>query len=91
MHENRSYREKRLRIMNCEIVLDIVRAYQPIAKRDVARQSGLHVCTVGVIVEQLTREGMLRGELVRTSRGRPPIMISIGEKCDLSVLDLKSE
>jgi N-acetylglucosamine repressor len=107
MHENRSYRDfdpggiyperveanpmQRVRLMHREVVLNIVRACQPVSRRDIARQSGLQECTVGVIVKELIREGMMSEELARTSRGRPPSLISIGEKCDLSVLDLNLE
>jgi hypothetical protein len=79
---------RRVRLKHCDVVLNIVRASQPVARGDIARQSGLRVGTVGVIVNQLIREGMITESLSRTSRGRPRSMISVGKKCDLSTLDL---
>ena len=81
----------RTHFRNCEVVLNIVRSCQPVSRKTVARQSGLHECTVGVIIRQLTREGLLREEPTRTSRGRPSGMVFVGERCDLAVLDLKPE
>jgi len=76
---------------NREIVLNIVRSCQPVSRKNIARQSGLHECTVGVIIRQLTREGLLIEERASTSRGRPSHMIFVGKRCDLSILDLKLE
>jgi predicted transcriptional regulator len=76
---------------NREIVLNIVRSCQPVSRKNVARQSGLHECTVGVIIRQLAREGLLSEKQAKTSRGRPSHMIFVGERCDLSVLDLNLE
>lgn len=105
MYEERSYRNvsgvsgerseaspmSRTRFRNREIVLNIVRSCQPVSRKNVARQSGLREGTVGVIIRQLTREGLLSEEPARTSRGRPSHMIFVGERCDLSALDLKPE
>jgi len=81
----------RTHFRNREIVLNIVRSCQPVSRKNIARQSGLHECTVGVIIRQLTREGLLSEQRARTSRGRPSHMIFVGERCDLSALDLKLE
>jgi hypothetical protein len=107
MHGNLSYRDLELdtlysersrtspkqqaHLRNREVVLNIVRACQPVSKKHIARQSGLQECTVGIIVMELIREGIVSEQRAKTSRGRPPFMISIGEKCDLSVLDLNFE
>jgi len=82
---------RRTHSRNCEIVLNIVRSCQPVSRKNVARQSGLHECTVGVIIRQLTREGLLSEKRTSPSRGRPSHMIFVGERCDLSALDLKLE
>jgi hypothetical protein len=107
MHEKRSYRDfdpwqicperieanpmRRVHLMHREVVLNIVRTCQPVSRKDIARQSGLQECTVGIIVTQLIREGMMSEQLGDTPRGRPPCMVSIGEKCDLALLDLNLE
>jgi hypothetical protein len=82
---------QRVYFMHRQVVLNIVRRCQPVTRRDIARKSGLPECTVGSIVIQLTREGMVNEQPARTSRGRPPYMISTGKNCDLSVLDLNIE
>jgi hypothetical protein len=107
MHENRFHRDsfpggvdserteanpmRRMRLRHCEAVLNIVRASQPVARGDIARQSGLREGTVGVIVKELLREGMITEELSRAPRGRPRSMVSVGNKCDLSALDSSLE
>ena len=82
---------QQVNFMHRQVVLNIVRRCQPVTRRDIARKSGLPECTVGSIVIQLTREGMVNEQPARTSRGRPPYMISTGKNCDLSVLDLNIE
>lgn len=96
LSENNSERSEtnpmsRAHFRNREIVLNIVRSCQPVSRKNVARQSGLHEATVGVIIRQLTREGLLSEERARTSRGRPSHMIFVGHRCDLTVLDLNLE
>ena len=59
------------RDMNRDVVLELVRAHQPVSRADLARLSGLQRSTVSEIVEDLMRERWVReGPIVKRPRGR---------------------
>ncbi len=77
------------RKINRDLVLELVRMYQPIARVDLARASGLQNSTVSVIVEQLIEEGWIReGEALKTPRGRRPTQISLNDQVAMLVADI---
>ncbi|MGA3345756.1 MAG: winged helix-turn-helix domain-containing protein [Terracidiphilus sp.] len=64
------------RRINRDIVLELVRANQPISRADISRQSGLQRSTVSQIVEQLIREKWVcEGSLASRPRGRRPTLL----------------
>jgi predicted NBD/HSP70 family sugar kinase len=68
------------RRINRDIVLELIRAGQPISRADLARRSGLQRSTVSQIVEQLIRENWVReGPVASAPRGRRPTMIGLNE------------
>ena len=74
------------REINRDIVLELIRAHQPIARVDLVRHSGLQNSTVSSIVEQLIAEGWIcEGEAVKTARGRRPTQISLNAKLAMLV------
>ncbi len=78
------------REINRDIVLELIRAHQPIARVDLVRHSGLQNSTVSSIVEQLVDEGWIReGEAVKTARGRRPTHISLNDRLALLVADVR--
>jgi predicted NBD/HSP70 family sugar kinase len=68
------------RIINRDIVLELIRASQPISRADLARRSGLGRSTISQIVEQLIGENWVReGALGSLPRGRKPTMVGLNE------------
>lgn len=66
------------RIINRDIVLELVRTSQPISRADLARRSGLGRSTVSQIVEQLIDENWVReGAMGSLPRGRRPTMVGL--------------
>ena len=76
------------REINRDLILQLVRAHQPIARVDLVRHSGLQNSTVSSIVEQLLAEGWIfEGEAVKTARGRRPTHISLNSRLAMLVAD----
>jgi predicted NBD/HSP70 family sugar kinase len=68
------------RIINRDIVLELIRASQPISRADLARLSGLGRSTISQIVEQLIDENWVReGAMGSLPRGRRPTMVGLNE------------
>ncbi|HEY4358361.1 MAG TPA: ROK family transcriptional regulator [Acidobacteriaceae bacterium] len=66
------------RVINRDIVLELIRASQPISRADLARRSGLGRSTVSQIVEQLIGENWVReGAMGSLPRGRKPTLIGL--------------
>lgn len=66
------------RIINREIVLELIRASQPISRADLARRSGLGRSTISQIVEQLIEENWVReGAMGSLPRGRKPTLVGL--------------
>lgn len=73
------------RDMNRDVVLELIRAHQPVSRADLARLSGLQRSTVSEIVGDLIRDEWVReGTLARRPRGRRPTMLGLNE--DLVIL-----
>ena len=71
--------------INRDIVLQLIRAHQPVSRADLARLSGLQRSTVSQIIEQLIKEHWVReGALAHLPRGRHPTMLALND--DLVVL-----
>ena len=78
------------RDINRDIVLELLRRRQPIARVDLARLSGLQRSTVSLIVEQLLSERwIVEGATVRTARGRRPTMLSLNADLVMLVADVR--
>lgn len=87
--ENRASSEL-ARDINRDILLDLLRMKQPIARVELARLSGLQRSTVSLIVEELIEEKWaVEGAVVRTSRGRRPTMLSLNPDLLLLVADVR--
>src|SRR5260370_13690244 len=68
------------RIINRDIVLELIRASQPISRADLARRSGLGRSTISQIVEQLIDENWVReGAMGSLPRGRRPTMVGLNK------------
>lgn len=68
------------RDMNRDVVLELIRARQPVSRADLARFSGLQRSTVSEIVEELIGEGWVReGSAALRPRGRRPTMLGLNE------------
>ena len=78
------------REINRDIILELIRGHQPIARVDLVRHSGLQNSTVSSIVEQLIEEGWIReGDAVKTARGRRPTQISLNDRLAMLVADVR--
>src|ERR1700761_3650320 len=78
------------RDINRDVILERIRALQPVARVDLARASGLQPSTVSSIVEQLLEEGWVReGAVRRTARGRHPTLLSLNDDLVIVVADVR--
>ena len=77
------------RRINRDIILQLVRTMQSISRADLARHSGLQRSTVSEIADQLLREGWVcEGPNRRTSRGRPPTMLTLNDALAVLAVDI---
>lgn len=77
------------RLINRDIVLELIRASQPISRADLARRSGLGRSTISQIVEQLIRENWVReGAMGSLPRGRRPTMVGLNEDLMAIAVDI---
>lgn len=77
------------RLINRDIVLELVRAGQPISRADLARRSGLGRSTISQIVEQLIHENWVReGAMASPPRGRKPTLVGLNEDLVAIAVDI---
>src|SRR6185437_8529182 len=80
------------RDINRDIVLELIRSHQPVARADLSRLSGLQPSTVSAIVEQLLSERWItEGAVVRRPRGRRPTLLSLNDELVILVADLRPQ
>lgn len=78
------------RDMNRDVVLELIRARQPISRADLSRVSGLQRSTVSLIIEELLEEGWIReGAVARLPRGRRPTLLNLNDDLAVLVCDLR--
>ena len=78
------------RDINRDIVLEIIRSQQPVARADLARCSGLQPSTISAIVEQLIKEKWVsEGAVSRRPRGRPSTLLSLNDSMVILVADVR--
>ena len=78
------------RDINRDIVLEIIRSRQPVARADLARASGLQPSTISAIVEQLISEKCVsEGAMARPPRGRPSTLLSLNDAMVILVADVR--
>jgi len=78
------------RDINRDIVLEIIRSQQPVARADLARSSGLQPSTISAIVEQLISEKWVsEGAIARRPRGRPSTLLSLNDAMVILVADVR--
>ncbi len=75
--------------INRNIVLELIRANQPLSRADISRRSGLQRSTVSQIVEQLIRENWVReGAVASLARGRHPTLLGLNEDLMVIAVDI---
>jgi transcriptional regulator of PTS gene len=80
------------RDINRDIILELIRFNQPLARADLSRLSGLRPSTVSAIVEQLIHENWVQeGAVIRAARGRPSTMLSVNSSMVTLALDLRPD
>lgn len=78
------------RDINRDVILEVVRANQPVSRADLARISGLQRSTVSLIVDQLIEEGWVREVgTVNLPRGRRPTMVGLNQDLVTLVADIR--
>ena len=78
------------RDINRDIVLELIRTKQPIARAGLSRWSGLQPSTVSNIVEQLIAEGWIEeGAESRRPRGRPATLLSLNANLAMIAADIR--
>jgi predicted NBD/HSP70 family sugar kinase len=77
------------RMINRDIVLQLIRTSQSVSRADLARLSGLQRSTVSEIADQLLREGWIsEGSSLQTARGRHPIMLTLNDSLAILAVDV---
>jgi predicted NBD/HSP70 family sugar kinase len=80
------------RDINRDVILELVRAKQPVARVELARASGLYPSTVSSIVEELIEEGwVVEGGTQRLPRGRRPTLLSLNADIVMLAVDVRPE
>jgi predicted NBD/HSP70 family sugar kinase len=80
------------RDINRDVILELVRAKQPVARVELARISGLQKSTVSVIVDELIDEGWVTEcGTRRIPRGRSQTMVSFNQDIAMFAVDIKPE
>ncbi len=78
------------RDLNRDVVLEIIRARQPISRADLARYSSLQRSTISLIIEELLEEGWIReGAIARRPRGRRPTLLGLNDDLAMIVCDIR--
>ncbi len=78
--------------INRDIILELIRFNQPLARADLSRLSGLRPSTVSKIVEQLVEENWVQeGAVIRAPRGRPSTMLSVNNDMVTFAVDLRPD
>jgi predicted NBD/HSP70 family sugar kinase len=77
------------RHINRDIVLELIRAHQPISRADLSRRSGLQRSTVSQIAEQLIEEKWIcEGAVASSPRGRRPTLLGLNESLVVIAVDI---
>jgi predicted NBD/HSP70 family sugar kinase len=77
------------RRINRDIVLELIRANQPVSRADLSRHSGLQRSTVSQIVEQLIREKWVcEGGFAPRPRGRRPTLLGLNDDLVVIAVDI---
>ena len=80
------------RDINRDIILELIRFRQPLARADLSRLSGLRPSTVSAIVEQLIEEKWVtEGVAIKPARGLPSVMLSVNSAMVTFALDLRPD
>ncbi len=80
------------RDINRDIILELIRFKQPLARADLSRHSGLRPSTVSAIVEQLIRENWVEeGAVIKPARGRPSTMLTVNSSMVTFAIDLRPD
>ena len=75
--------------INRDIVLELVRAHQPVSRADLSRRSGLQRSTVSQIAEQLIMENWIcEGAVATSPRGRRPTLLGLNENLVVIAVDI---
>src|ERR1700736_1746550 len=78
------------RDINRDVILEVIRANQPISRAELARLSGLQRSTVSLIVNQLIDERWVRdGAKADLPRGRHPTMVGLNDDLVMLVADIR--
>jgi predicted NBD/HSP70 family sugar kinase len=78
------------RDINRDVILEVIRANQPISRAEIARISGLQRSTVSLIVNQLIEERWVRdGATAHLPRGRHPTMVGLNDDLVMLVADIR--
>jgi predicted NBD/HSP70 family sugar kinase len=78
------------RDINRDVILEVIRANQPISRAELARLSGLQRSTVSLIVDQLIEERWVRdGGTAHLPRGRRPTMVGLNDNLVMLVADIR--
>lgn len=79
-----------VRDINRDVILELIRSHQPVARADLSRLSGLQPSTVSSIAEQLINERWIsEGGVARRTRGRSPTLLSLNDRLVILAVDIR--
>jgi predicted NBD/HSP70 family sugar kinase len=77
------------RLINRNLLFNLIRTRQPISRADLARVSGLQRSTVSAIVEDLIADHwIVEGSTGRLPRGRHPVFLELNGNCAVVAMDV---
>lgn len=80
------------RDINRDVILELIRSAQPVARADLSRLSGLQPSTVSSIAAQLLEERwIVEGGAARRPRGRRPTLLSLNDDMVILAVDVRPD
>jgi len=88
-NQRRGASNKEARLINRNLIFNLVRSNQPISRADLARLSGLQRSTVSLSIEELIADAWIfESEPAKTTRGRRPIYLQMNQKRVVIAVDI---
>ena len=89
LNQQKGASNREARLINRNLIFNLVRAHEPISRADLARVSGLQRSTVSLSIEELIADGWIcESTPIKTPRGRRPIYLQMNPKRVVIAVDI---